>query len=100
MDRHVTNRIDLTAAKLSHSLSADDDDYGQSRSNPVFKISDGSESIDHYAVLTNETSLNRPLLEADYGALLSFEQILVLWNDDEQAYNLVVDEETIVDHIM
>ncbi|SDJ81049.1 small ribosomal subunit Rsm22 family protein [Natronorubrum texcoconense] len=104
MDRHVTNRIDLVAAKLSRSLSGGsdgDDGYGNDsgRSNPLFKISDGSESIDHYAVLTGETSLNRPLLEADYGEICSFEQILALWNDDEGAYNLVVDEETIVDRI-
>ncbi|OIB58643.1 small ribosomal subunit Rsm22 family protein [Natrialba sp. SSL1] len=99
MERHVPNRIDLVAAKLSHSLSSDDDaEYGDS-SNPLFKISDGSEAIDHYAVLTKETSLNRPLLEAEYGEVCSFEQILALWNDDEEAYNLVVDEETIVDRI-
>ncbi|ELY94867.1 type 12 methyltransferase [Natrialba chahannaoensis JCM 10990] len=99
MEHHVPNRIDLVAAKLSHSLSSDDDaEYGGS-SNPLFKISDGSEAIDHYAVLTKETSLNRPLLEAEYGEVCSFEQILALWNDDEEAYNLVVDEETIVDRI-
>ncbi|MFP8954270.1 small ribosomal subunit Rsm22 family protein [Natrialbaceae archaeon A-arb3/5] len=98
MDRHVTNRIDLVAAKLSRSLSTDDGSSG-SGANPLFKISDGSETIDHYAVLTRETSLNRPLLEADYGEICSFEQILALWNDDEEAYNLVVDEETVVDRI-
>ncbi|MHC3438924.1 small ribosomal subunit Rsm22 family protein [Natrialbaceae archaeon A-gly3] len=91
MDRHVTNRIDLVAAKMSRSLSDDPD------ANPLFKISDGSEEVDHYAVLTNETSLNRPLLEAEYGDLLAFEQVLALWNDDEEAYNLVVNKETIVD---
>ncbi len=91
-ERHVTNRVDLAAAKLSRSLSAED-------ANPLFKISDGSETVDHYAVLTRESSLNRPLLEADYGEVLTFEGILVLWNDDEGAYNLVVDEETIVDRI-
>ncbi|MWV39356.1 class I SAM-dependent methyltransferase [Natrialba sp. INN-245] len=93
MDRHVTNRIDLVAAKLSHSLSDDPN------ANPLFKISDGSESIDHYAVLTAETALNRPLLEAEYGELCSLEGALALWNDDEGAYNLVVDEETVVDRI-
>ncbi|WP_339104037.1 class I SAM-dependent methyltransferase [Haloterrigena salinisoli] len=100
MERHVTNRIDLVAAKLSRSLSDTDRDDGHGgRSNPLFKISDGSEAIDHYAVVTSETSLNRPLLEADYGEVCSFERILALWNDDEEAYNLVVDEETIVDRI-
>ncbi|MFC4437019.1 MULTISPECIES: small ribosomal subunit Rsm22 family protein [Natrialbaceae] len=103
MERHVTNRIDLAAAKLSRSLSETGDDGGDrpgsGNSNPLFKISDGSETVDHYAVLTRETSLNRALLEADYGDVLSFEQALVLWNDDEEAYNLVVDEETIVDRV-
>ncbi|GAB3665388.1 small ribosomal subunit Rsm22 family protein [Halopiger thermotolerans] len=99
MERHVTNRIDLVAAKLSRSLSDSDDGRRSGRSNPLFKISDGSEQIDHYAVLTKETALNRPLLEADYGDVLSFESILALWNDDEEAYNLVVDEETVVDRI-
>ena len=89
-ERHVSSRVDLVAAKLSHSLSD---------GNPLFKISDGSESVDHYAVLTRETSLNRALREAEYGALLAFESVLVLWNDDEEAYNLVVDDETVVDRI-
>ena len=99
MDRHVTNRIDLTAAKLSHSLSDESGDGRSRPSNPVYKVSDGSEAVGHYAVLTNETELNRPLTDADYGDVLSFENVLVLWNDDEGAYNLVVDEETIVDRI-
>ncbi|PCR89714.1 small ribosomal subunit Rsm22 family protein [Natrinema ejinorense] len=101
MERHVTERIDLVAAKLSRSLSDGDGngDRGSGRSNPLFKISDGSEDTDHYAVVTNETALNRPLLEADYGDVCSFEGALALWNDDEGAYNLVVDEETIVDRI-
>ncbi|WP_222919760.1 class I SAM-dependent methyltransferase [Natrinema sp. SYSU A 869] len=101
MERHVTERIDLVAAKLSRSLSGGDGNGGRGsgRSNPLFKISDGSEDTDHYAVVTTETALNRPLLEAGYGDVCSFEGILALWNDDEEAYNLVVDEETIVDRI-
>ncbi|GAA0467213.1 class I SAM-dependent methyltransferase [Halococcus dombrowskii] len=89
-ERHVSSRVDCIAAKLSHSLSD---------GNPLFKISDGSEAVDHYAVLTRETTLNRALSDADYGALLEFENVLVLWNDDEGSYNLVVDDETIVDRI-
>ncbi|WP_256685016.1 small ribosomal subunit Rsm22 family protein [Halococcus qingdaonensis] len=89
-ERHVSSRIDCIAAKLSHSLSD---------GNPIFKISDGSEAVDHYAVLTRETALNRELSDADYGALLAFENVLVLWNDDEESYNFVVDDETIVDRI-
>ncbi len=89
-ERHVSNRVDLVAAKLSHSLAT---------GNPLFKISDGSESVDHYAVLTRETALNRDLLGGEYGALLAFENVLVLWNADEDAYNLVVDGETVVDRL-
>ena len=89
-EEHVSNRVDLVAAKLSHSLS---------EGNPLFKVSDGSESADHYAVVTRETGLNRALTTAGYGDLLAFENVLVLWNDDEDAYNLVVDDETIVDRL-
>ncbi|CAI49771.1 probable S-adenosylmethionine-dependent methyltransferase [Natronomonas pharaonis DSM 2160] len=91
MDAHVTDRIDLAALKLSPDLSSD--------GNPLYKISDGSEAVDHYAVLTRESSLNRELPAAPYGSLLRFENVLVLWNDDEDAYNLVVDDETVVDRL-
>ncbi|WP_458187086.1 small ribosomal subunit Rsm22 family protein [Haladaptatus sp. NG-WS-4] len=91
MDRHVTERVDFVAVKLSHSLS----DGG----NEVFKVGDGSEQVGQFAVLTNETSLNRALRDAPYGALLSFEDVLVLWNEDEGAYNHVVDEATVVDRL-
>jgi len=91
MEAHVTDRIDLDALKLSPDLSED--------GNPLWKISDGSEQVDHYAVLTRESSLNEALQRAPYGALLRFENVLVLWNDDEDAYNLVVDAETVVDRL-
>ncbi|WP_224269398.1 small ribosomal subunit Rsm22 family protein [Haloprofundus salinisoli] len=91
MEAHVTDRIDLLAVKLSHDLA---DDEGR---NPVFKIGDGSQSVDHYAVLTRESALNRELTETEYGAILGFENVLCLWNDDEGAYNLVVDAETVVE---
>ena len=88
MDRHVTDRIDCLAVKLSRSLS---------EGRPLYRIGDGSQREDCFAVLTNETSLNRGLHEAGYGELLVFESVLVLWNGDEAAYNLVVDDETVVD---
>ena len=77
MDDHVTERIDLLAVKLSH----------------------GSQTTDHYAVVTKQSGLNRALADADYGAVLAFENTLALWNDDEDAYNLVVDGETVVDRL-
>ncbi|WP_331236427.1 small ribosomal subunit Rsm22 family protein [Natronorarus salvus] len=88
MDRHVTDRIDCLSVKLSRSLST---------GRPLYRIGDGSQREDCFAVVTNETSLNRGLREAAYGELLVFESVLVLWNGDEGAYNLVVDDETVVD---
>ena len=85
----VGERITLVAAKLSDDLAED--------GHPLFKISDGSEAVDHYAVLARESVLNEALASASYGALLRIEGGLVLWNDDEEAYNVVVDEETVVD---
>ena len=91
MERHVTERIDLAALKLSPDLAED--------GHPLFKISDGSEAVDHYAVLTDRSALNETLADAPYGSLLLFENVLVLWNDDEGAYNLVVDGESAVDRL-
>ncbi len=90
-ERHVTNRIDLLAVKLSHDLADD--------GNPVFRVGDGSQQTDQYAVLTRESSLNESLRAAEYGAVLAFENALVLWNDDEEAYNLVCDGECVVDPV-
>jgi SAM-dependent methyltransferase len=92
MDTHVSNRIDVAAIKLSHDLAGED-------ANPLFKIGDGSEQVAHYAVLTKESALNSDLATAAYGDLLVCENVLALWNDDEEAYNLVVDGESVVDRV-
>ncbi|MFB6141023.1 MAG: small ribosomal subunit Rsm22 family protein [Halosimplex sp.] len=88
---HVTDRVDCYAAKLGHDLSEGE--------NALYRVSDGSQRADHFAVLTRESALNADLRTADYGDVLAFENVLVLWNDDEGAYNLVVDGETVVDRI-
>jgi SAM-dependent methyltransferase len=88
---HVSKRVDCLALKLSTDLADD--------GNPLYKVSDGSEAVDHYAVLTRESALNADLARADYGDPLAFENVLVLWNDDEASYNLVVDDETVVDRV-
>ncbi|WP_435146395.1 small ribosomal subunit Rsm22 family protein [Halobaculum sp. P14] len=92
-EAHVTDRVNLLAVKLSQNLASGD-------ANPLFKVGDGSERLEHYAVLTGESSLNRDLSEAPYGAVLQFENVLVLWNDDEGAYNLVCEKETVVDALV
>ena len=86
---HVTDRVNLLAVKLSHDLSAGD--------NALYLVGDGSQTVDHYLVCTRETVLNEDLRRADYGAVVFVENGLVLWNDDEGAYNVVVDDETVVD---
>jgi len=89
-DSYVTDRVNLLAIKLSHDLSADG-------SNSLYLLGDGSQRTDHFAVLTEPSLLNDDLGAADYGDLLSIRNALVLWNDDEAAYNVVVDGETTVD---
>ncbi len=90
-DDRVGARVDLMTVKLSVDLA----DTG----NPLYRIGDGSQSTDHFAVLTHETALNRALQEAPYGAVLLIESGLVLWNADESAYNIVIDDETVVDAV-
>jgi SAM-dependent methyltransferase len=92
-DSFVTERVDLVVAKLSRDLGE-----GPGH-NPLFKVSDGSERVDVYAVLVEAAPPNEALRRADYGALLSLENALVLWNDDEAAYNVVVDGQTYVDRL-
>jgi len=89
-ERHVTDRVNIVCAKLSQNLADES-------ANPVYKVSDGSENTDVYAVHVRDSSLNRDLETAEYGDVLSIERGLVLWNDDEEAYNVVIDEDAIVD---
>jgi SAM-dependent methyltransferase len=89
-ENYVTDRVNLLAIKLSPDLSAED-------SNPLYLLGDGSQQVDHFAVVTEASMLNADLDTAEYGDLLSIRNALVLWNDDEGAYNVVVDGETSVD---
>ena len=95
-DELVSKRVDLLAVKLSHDLTERADRDG---GHPLFLVGDGSEQVDAFAVLTKDSALNRDLRAAGYGDLLSFENVLVLWNDDEGAHNLVVDGETVVESV-
>lgn len=91
-DHHITDRINCVAVKLSNDLNA-------TNANNVYLVGDGSQQVDHFAVVVNATSLNQTVMDAEYGAVLQFEQALTLWNDDEEAINLVVDENTIIDQL-
>ena len=90
-DSYVTERVNLAAVKLSQDLSEGE--------NPLYLVGDGSEDVDHFAVHAEPSSLNGELTQAAYGDGLYLENALVLWNDDEEAYNIVVDGETVVDRI-
>ncbi|ELZ24291.1 methyltransferase type 12 [Halosimplex carlsbadense 2-9-1] len=87
----VTERVNYYLAKLSRDLSDD--------GHPLFRVGDGSQQVDHFAVLTDKSMLNSDLLTAEYGDVLSVENALVLWNDDEGAVNLVIDGEAVVDRV-
>lgn len=88
--KFVTERMNFVGIKLSPNIGS---------TNPVFKISDGSETVDHYAVVVKKTALNESLLFVEYGTILQFENVLVLWNAEEQGYNLVVDAESSVEPV-
>lgn len=81
----VGERVDAIAVKLSGDLADD--------GNAVYRIGDGSQSVPCFAVLVAPSVLNRPLETAPYGAVVHLHNALVLWNDDEGAANLVVDDE-------
>ena len=90
-ESYVTGRVNLLAIKLSHDLSDGE------HANPLYLLGDGSQAVDHFAVVTEPSLLNDDLQAADYGDLLSLQNALVLWNDDKGAYNVVIDGETTVD---
>ena len=91
-EAYVTRRVNLAAIKLSENLADAD-------ANPLYLLGDGSQRTDHFAVHTGPSALNESLSRAGYGEALRFENALVLWNDDEGAYNVVVGEETVVDRV-
>jgi 2-polyprenyl-3-methyl-5-hydroxy-6-metoxy-1,4-benzoquinol methylase len=84
----IGKRVDIIVVKLSQDLSE-----GQ---NSLFLVGDGSEKIDNYIVIVKETPQNRVMAEAEYGRIVLIRDVLVLWNEDETSYNLIVDKETTV----
>lgn len=87
----IGERVDALVVKLSGDLAE--------AGNPVYRIGDGSQAVPVFAVHVAADSLSAPLTDAPYGAVLRLDRTLVLWNDDEAAANLVVDDETIVERV-
>ena len=90
---NISNRVNLCVVKLSRSLTTDE------AAKPLYVIGDGSQSVEHFAVLTSESYSNHLLQTASYGDILRITQGLLLWNEDEDACNVVIDENTTIDRI-
>lgn len=86
--RHVDKRINLIAAKMSENL-------GDAK-NLLFRLCDGSAEKPVYAVVPafHVTPENNPLVSAPYGTILEIEGVLVRYNKEHDAYNLLVSRNT------
>jgi len=85
---HVGERINVTGLKMSGEL-------GDAR-NHVFKICDGTAKTPVYAVLPSYhiTPENDAITSAPYGSLMEMKGVLVRYNKEHDAYNLLVSRNT------
>lgn len=87
---HIGRRVNVTAVKMSAEL-------GDGK-NHLFKICDGTAKVPVYAVLPafHRTPENEVLISAPYGAVLEMEGVLIRYNQDHDAYNLLVNRNTVI----
>ena len=85
---HVGKRINVAGIKMSAEL-------GDARSH-VFKLCDGTAKIPVYAVLPSYhiTPENDLITSAPYGSILELRNVLVRYNRQHDAYNLLVNRNT------
>jgi SAM-dependent methyltransferase len=85
---HVGKRINVAGVKMSGEL-------GDAK-NHLFKICDGTAKTPVYAVLPSyhATPENEALRTAPYGAVLEMRGVLVRYNKEHDAYNLLVSRNT------
>jgi len=85
---HVGKRINVAGVKMSGEL-------GDSRSH-VYKICDGTARIPVYAVLPSYhiTPENDMITSAPYGSIIEMKGVLVRYNKEHNAYNLLVSRNT------
>lgn len=85
---HVGKRINVAGIKMSAEL-------GDARSH-VFKLCDGTAKIPVYAVLPSYhiTPENDSIISAPYGSILELRNVLVRYNRQHDAYNLLVNRNT------
>ena len=87
---HVGKRINVAGVKMSGEL-------GDTRSH-VYKICDGTARTPVYAVLPSYhiTPENDLLTSAPYGSILEMKGVLVRYNKEHDAYNLLVSRNTLI----
>jgi SAM-dependent methyltransferase len=85
---HVGKRINVAGIKMSAEL-------GNARSH-VFKLCDGTAKTPVYAVLPSYhiTPENDLIISAPYGSILELQNVLVRYNRQHDAYNLLVNRNT------
>jgi SAM-dependent methyltransferase len=85
---HVEKRINIIASKMSEDLG--------DKENHMFKLCDGSAEKPVYAVLPgfHITPENEVILSAPYGSVLELEGVLVRYNKEHDAYNVLVSRST------
>jgi SAM-dependent methyltransferase len=90
---HIGKRINVAGVKMSAEL-------GDTRSH-VFKLCDGTAKTAVYAVLPSYhiTPENDPITSAPYGSILELRNVLVRYNKEHNAYNLLVNRNTRVNSV-
>jgi SAM-dependent methyltransferase len=86
--RHVDKRVNIIAAKMS-------EDLGDAKTH-MFRLCDGSAKNPVYAVVPSYhiTPENREIVSAPYGSILELQSVLVRYNPNHDAYNVLVSRNT------
>ncbi|WP_135611816.1 small ribosomal subunit Rsm22 family protein [Methanococcoides sp. AM1] len=90
MKKYVDKRINVVCSLMSGDLG--DDKYS------VYKVCDGTSNKQVYAVLPSHNVVyeNALLKEESYGNVLELHNVLVKYNKDKGAYNLLLSKQSIV----
>ncbi len=88
LHQHINRSINVVAAKMSQDLG--------DRKTHVFKICDGTAAKPAYVVLPEyyRTASNDLIMKEPYGGILEFRQVIVRYNRQHDAYNLLANRNT------
>jgi len=89
--RHVDKRINLIAAKMSENLG----NLGDAK-NLMFRLCDGTADTPVFAVVPSFhiTPENEVIVSVPYGTILELKGVLVRYNKEHDAYNVLVSRNT------